>query len=332
MRQKSLINVEDENGGKSSCLGCLGKLFALLTVGLIFLVAAAVGGYFFFGKKSDESPSVNGFTSYLQSLPGQAEGKFNELREKVNTAAKSDSADQEDNPSSSENNGGGTSIINDFKKPLQSLRDRHDGQRPQDLQDPPKITGTLPDVNGTGGLSPLPDVEPDSSARQGLKSGDIVYSQSLPRRGGSFGLLHSSYVELGQKGKSFKVWKSNLATAGSDLRIQVVFAANGGQIAYRVFLLPYDGSTHNLLKNDNGEFLLSFSNGDNKQLLPTQGNLYLPLSKMEPFQRDGKVAGWVMRGTTALGDASFDELTKVKMGWDFSPYLGDHLRDLKRNR
>ena len=179
------------------------------------------------------------------------------------------------------------------------------------------------EVEGTGDGS--------VSSAQDAEGVEVVAGGSS-RRGGTFG-SSTGTPKAGGVNNQYEVWAGDFATAGSDLRFEMIFQGAGDQLQFRCFVMPYDVQTARYFRGDKGDLLLSFHSLTGEPLVPGEGNVVtLPLSKMTAFESRGEIAGWVTRGTIPLNGNEFSDLKSVKLAWDFDQDLGVWLKDLKKNR
>lgn len=185
---------------------------------------------------------------------------------------------------------------------------------------------------GPGGQEGLPNGEIPDQLPEGVGLVSANEAQAATRRGGAFGSSTGTVKAIGQ-GNDYFIWKGDLATAGSDLRFEVVFKEAGGQLQYRCFLMPYDIDTSKFFRADKGDLRVSFHSEDDKRLVPKDKKaLSIPLTKMTAFESKGQVAGWVARGLVPLEGQDFSAIKGVALGWDFDEELGDWLKELSESR
>ena len=116
------------------------------------------------------------------------------------------------------------------------------------------------------------------------------------------------------------------------MEFEVIYQEAGGQLQFRCFVMPYDSQTARLFQAGKGDFLLSFRDQNGKVLAPLNGELPIALTKLTAFEAQGKVSGWVARGTIPLDDHKVSDLKSVRLGWDFDKDLSDWLKQLKSTR
>lgn len=151
-------------------------------------------------------------------------------------------------------------------------------------------------------------------------------------RGGSRGDSEAAVaVTAGQSGDYMKS-RGNFKTSGSDLTYELIYQEAGGQLHYRFFLVPYDSQVNKMFQADKGELSLVFADAKGDRILPADEVLSLPLSKMNAFEAQGKISGWVARGIIPIGEKNLEEVASIKLGWDFDEALGDLLKDVAKSR
>lgn len=330
MDQPPLIDVDPEDEKMSKLAGCAGCLTRALPVftGLLLLVVVGLGvTYFILGGdlrdkelaaeqaagedgKSTE-PEKKGFLEKIKSaVKGEKEVKEEEVLADSGEGAQAES---------------GTDAVEGAVEKSEALAEAvgAEGKSPEERNQLLKEKFGHLEEDG----DPAPDAADDLP---GFPDEAAEETGEANRRGGSFG--SSTGVASQEDNKPYMIWRSDLSTAGSDLECEIIFQETGGQLHFRLFLLPYDSSTSKWFRSGKGDFLVSFTDGQGQRLIPAKEDFLLPLSKMTAFENRGKVAGWVSRGIIPMDGVEPADLSSVRLGWDFDPDLSAWLKELKLSR
>lgn len=304
MEQPPLIDVEPEDGENSrlsKLAGCLRRLLPVAVAALLLLTILMAAVIFLWGDEHQDG-AANGSGPQTAEQTGLAG-----MMEKVKRAVKGDPAAKAEAKETVTSKGGADELAN-----LTGAKDQSLGESSQPLGDQSEHSE-----------------ENKLESTSGQKAKGTV--SSSPRRGGSFG---SSIGEASVTGAAnqYLRWRGDFATSGSDLEFEIIYQEAGGQLQFRCFVMPYDSQTAQLFRGDKGDFLLSFHSAEGRQMVPPEGAVRIPLTKLTAFENGGEVSGWVARGMIPLGAEQVANLQTVKLAWDFDKELADWLKALKGSR
>lgn len=401
MEHPPLIDVEpeDEKVNRAvGCLGCLGRIIPVATIGLALLIGVMWLGLFIWGgKPGDELPIDE---SVLQEEAGAKDekkglaGVMDKVKRAIKGEAKSTPTDDlvegeageteageaaAAAAATAESTSGGVAeqtanaveksaqlaeaVGAEAKTPEERNRllkekfghleeDRSAGSadgganlaRESGTASGGRVEKVTPEALGSGNESaaemtvPLgPDGEPLTGAAAGGRGSDQEGSgpgsaAEASLRGGSRGDSEGAVAVSAGQSRNYMKSRGNFKTAGSDLTYELIYQESGGQLHYRFFLVPYDSQVNKMFQADKGELSLVFAGAQGERLLPVEEALSLPLSTMTAFEARGEVSGWVARGIIPIGEQNLNEVTSIKLGWDFDEALGDLLKDVTKNR
>lgn len=304
MEQPPLIDVEPEDGEisrLSHLAGCLRRLLPVAVAALLLLIILMAAVIFLWGDERQDG-AANGSGSQTAEQTGLAG-----MMEKVKRAVKGDPAAKAEAKETVTSKGGADELANSA------------GAKDQSLGESSQALGEKSEHSEENKLE----------STSGQKAKGTV--SSSPRRGGSFG---SSIGEASVTGAAnqYLRWRGDFATSGSDLEFEIIYQEAGGQLQFRCFVMPYDSQTAQLFRGDKGDFLLSFHSAEGRQMVPPEGAVRIPLTKLTAFENGGEVSGWVARGMIPLGAEQVANLQTVKLAWDFDKELADWLKALKGSR
>ncbi|WP_411846315.1 hypothetical protein AAFN60_01230 [Roseibacillus persicicus] len=370
MEQPPLIDVDPEDEPKSKlagCTGCVTRILPIMT-GLLLALVVLLGVVFFIwgsDRKDEELVDEGAPGEGTESV----EPKKKTFLEKVKSVVKGESkkppveeavaANEE--ASEAGPGGAGAGAVEGAVEKSVALAESvgAEGKSPEErnkllkekfghLEENRPESGTEDDEGlaavldesgnlaaGAGGADALVDPsklggDSESGELPAFPQGADEMVAEATRRGGSYG--SSTGAASQEENKSYMIWRSDLSTAGSDLECEIIFQETGGQLHFRLFLLPYDSSTSKLFRAGKGDFLVSFIDSEGKRLVPTDENFKLPLNKMTAFESAGMVSGWVTRGIIPLNEVQPESIHSVRLGWDLDPDLSDWLKELKLTR
>lgn len=311
MDQSPLIDVDPEDSRKSTgsgCSGCFAKLLPLLVVLLVLTLLSMGAVYFFFGDDSTQATEI-GPDGKPVATTAQPKTGFAGFMEKVSQTVKgkpdsgSNEATVSPSPpnSANSNTGGVPGVPGALGKGLKNLEDKT------------KLSEDF--------INQIADKE---------KAGQVAPRKIEPfigKRGGAYGTSMGS-AKPASASSPYHVWKGNFETSGSKLRFEVIYQEAAGQLQYRFFLMPYDAEAARLFKANRGNLYLSFHNSNGEVLLPAEGPIDIPLTKMTAYEAHGQVGGWVARDMAPLNGRSIAEFQTVRVAWDFDSELTDTLKEL----
>lgn len=318
MEQPPLIDVEPEDGENSrlsKLAGCLGRLLPLAVGALVLLIVLMAATILMWGDHSQEG-AAGGSEPETTEKTGLAG-----MMDKVKRAVKGDPAPKEKTETAEATVTGEGGSGDPMKQAVNESIDLADSIGAEG-KSPEERNRLIKEKFGH-----LEEDKPESAGGQGTDG--IIRTSS--RRGGSFG---SSIGEASVTGAAnqYQRWRGDFATSGSDLEFEIIYQEAGGQLQFRCFVMPYDSQTAQLFRGDKGDFLLSFHSAEGRQMVPPEGAVRIPLTKLTAFENGGEVSGWVARGMIPLGAEQVANLQTVKLAWDFDKELADWLKALKGSR
>lgn len=312
-----MIDVEPTNGNKSSlgrAIGCMAKSLPVLLLAFFLLTGAVWLAFRYLvpqeeatmetAKAVDSTPPGSGGGS--ASPPA---GKSEEVPEEA--IADSEGADPTTLPAKEEVEASILAYERQLKEQGVAAAER--GRLVREKYGPQaEALGIL-----IGGLPAAGEAEPEAGTQPAPLPTDGGYTSTVERNGG--------------QGGGYQKSRGDLSAAGTDLRYELIFQEAGGQLHYRFFLLPFDKQADRLFKQGESYLTLRLTQSSQGKMLPADGPQPLPLAEMVAFERDGRPAGWVVRGILPAG-MPVDEIDLVRVGWNFDDRLEGWLKELKQLR
>jgi len=325
-----LIDVdpaEDDAKPKGGCFGCLLRLLPIVTIFLVLLCGALLAAGYFWGRSPEEQASgKTGFAGVMEKIVGVVKGGGEQPSEQaVRVGAPGGSGGNANaTTSGGQTPAEGESALGNAATAATSGVGGETGAASQSSA-------------GNNGVSSTDEAD-DAGAQTGNQgsAANAASDSSSPSpsgRGGSVGGAEGA-IEVTTDSQSRRYIKSRgtLATSGSNLTYEIIYQESGGQLHYRLFVMPYDSLVDKMFQANKGEFTMVFANAERQRLLPVDGAHVVGLSSLTAFEARGQVAGWVTRGIIPLSGRNMSDVHSFRLGWDLDQDLGDLLKDLGGQR